>query len=151
MVARLRAFWVLARQEPRLACRDSCARGPRGPETGVWVLGLHVVLAVPTGGLSRRVPAAGARSGAGNAEIVAQEEEGTQVAASGPGTLRGKVVRRGTGDWAGGLATWRGKSPDGVGQGSTERQGGSWEPNMRVKVEMGVVGREKRVLETREP
>lgn len=63
---------------------------PAGGETGVWVLGLHIALAVPTEGLSRRVQAAGARSGAGNAEIVAQEEEGTRVAASGPGTLRWK-------------------------------------------------------------
>lgn len=150
-MARLRAFWVLARQSRAWPAGIPVHVAPAGGETGVWVLGLHVALALPTGGLLGRVPAARARSGAGNAEIVSQEEEGTRVAASGPGTLRKKVVRRGTGGWAGGLATWSGKSLDGD-RGRVHGQAGR---KLRALYEGKGgdegAGREERVLETREP
>lgn len=45
---------------------------------------------------------------------MAQEEEGTRVAAMGPGTLKGTVVRLGTRGWGGGLATWGGNPWVGV-------------------------------------
>lgn len=78
----LRPFGVLAHRRLRLACRDSCTRGPAGRESSIGVLGWHVVPAVPTGSLPRWVAAARAESGSRNAEIMAQEEEGTRVAAS---------------------------------------------------------------------
>lgn len=150
-MARLRAFWVLARQRSRLACRDSCARGPRGRGDGS--LGFRVAHSA-RGPHRRSLPTGSGSRG---------KKRGRERRDSGPGRGRNaggcvgawdvevERVRRGTRSWAGGLATWREKSLDGAREGSTVRQEGSWGPYMRVKAGMGVAGREERVLETREP
>lgn len=52
---------------------------------------------------------------------MSQEEEGTQAAALGPGTLR----ELGSGGWAGGLATWEGNSVELEAQGEVRRKQGA--------------------------
>lgn len=114
MVARLRAFWVLARQRSRLACRDSCARGPRGRGDGS--LGFRVAHSA-RGPHRRSLPTGSGSRG---------KKRGRERRDSGPGRGRNaggcvgawdvevERVRRGTRSWAGGLATWREKSLDGA-------------------------------------
>ena len=76
-----RSFWVLAHRRPRLAGLGSGACNPTGRERRPGVLGSHVVLSVP-----RRETFLDS-SGSPSVKL-AQEEEGTRVAAKGSGTLR---------------------------------------------------------------
>lgn len=82
VAACLRSFWVLAYRRPRLADLGSGACNPAGRERRPGVLGSHVVLSVP-----RKETFL---DGSGSPSVkLAQEEEGTRVAAMGSGTLRG--------------------------------------------------------------